>query len=640
MMIDPLDGLNEAQAEAVEQTSGALLINAGPGSGKTRVLTARIARLVIAEDIPADRICAMTFTNRAAREMKNRMISLIGTDVARLSMGTFHSFCARLLRRFGERIGIPRDFVIYDETDTKQTMKRIMREMLDEKPDPAQVGAAVNAISRAKNMGRTSEEFSIENRNDPVADCYAAYERRLWLSDALDFDDLLTRTLYMLDESPPIERSLALRYAHVMIDEFQDASALQYEIARRLASIHGNLCAVGDPDQSIYGWRQADIRNFERLKSEFPDAREILLETNYRSTDRILGAASALMSRAEPARGYERKALRSVKAGGRRIELAEFPDEDAEARAAVGMAMRIMDRRGPGSVAICYRANSQSRALEAVCAEMGVPCRVMGGLKFYQRAEVKDVCAYLRLIVDPHDDASFVRVVNTPRRGVGAASVGRLLDASREAGVSAYDAAADPDLLESAGLPKKAARSLTGFVGLMDHLRRESEDQKSTLSALVEETLEQTGYMDHLAASNDERAGDRMENVQELTAQAERHESAEGAARALGEFLESASLMTDEDREEELSDRLILSTIHQTKGMEWPAVIIVGLNEGTLPHQRSIDDEDVEEERRLLYVGMTRAMEELHLFRPLKRRMNGNRKQVQSRFVRDLNPHP
>ena len=628
-----LDGLNEAQREAVTTTSGTLLINAAPGSGKTRVLTHRLAYILATEDMSPTRLCATTFTNKAAAEMQMRVRMLVGSEADSMTIGTFHSLCARILRNYGAHIGIPPEFLIYDETDTKQSIKRILKDLTGETADPGVTDAAIAAISTAKNLGQTSSACDLDADTTEI---FAAYEEALWRSDALDFDDLLARTILLMHNSPPVAESLAARYVHVMIDEFQDASAMQYRIAANLARIHHNFCVVGDPDQSIYGWRQSDIRNFLTFREEFPESREILLETNYRSTGRVIKTASELMKHAAYPKGYGRKSLSGIKPEGTRVTFHETEDEDAEAEAIIGVARRLNSDYRLSDMAVCYRTNSQSRALEAACSRMDVPYRVIGGLKFYQRAEIKDVLSYMRLLSNPHDDMSFLRIINTPRRGIGVRSIVKIMDTARASGVSAYDIAADPRAVAEADVPARAANSLAEFAETMNWLTSLMDDPTTTLRQICGEVVNQTGYLDYIRTGTDERSADRIENIDELIAQTE-DVTGENPRDALGNFIERVSLESDDPDAIESEDRLTLTTIHQTKGMEWPVVMVAGMNEGTLPHQRSLDDGDAEEERRLCYVAITRAMDRLLLFRPIRRRMSGKERQKISRFVSEMN---
>ena len=627
-----LSGLNDAQAEAVQTTTGPLLINAGPGSGKTLALTRRHAYILETEDVPASRTCAVTFTNKAALEMKLRLRALIGDEAASATMGTFHSLCARILRQSGEHIGVPPQFVIYDETDTRQSIKRIIKNLTGETADPGQTDEAMRMISNAKNVGETSAQCALDSEN---RDIYAAYEEILWRSDALDFDDLLLRTMLLMDNSPPIAEALAERYAFVMVDEFQDASAMQYRIAARLAAVHGNICVVGDPDQSIYGWRQSDIRNFLTFRSEFPNTAEIMLTTNYRSSANVIKTASALMTHAEYPQGYGRKKLTGVKPTGDAVTFSEADDEDDEAEMIIAKARELDGTYALSEMAVCYRTNAQSRALEAACNNADMPYRVVGGPKFYQRTEIKDILSYLRLIANPHDDMSFLRIVNTPRRGIGARSLSRVMDTARSAGVSAYTVAEDQNALSEAGLPTRAANSLAEFTGTISYIDDLMNEKQATLGEITRQLIFQTGYREYIQSGTDDRANDRIENIEELLAQTDLATGKTPRA-ALGEFIERVSLDSDEPGPHAENDRLTLTTIHQTKGMEWPVVLVAGLNEGTLPHSRSLEDEDVEEERRLCYVAATRAMDTLHLFRPLTRRITGREPQKISRFVAEM----
>ena len=653
------DGLNQRQCEAVQAIGGPLLIVAGPGSGKTRMITHRIAYLIGDAGVSPYRIAALTFTNKAAREMQARLFGTSGDAAASpllgpharnsgLSVGTFHSFCARLLRTDGEAMGLDRNFVIYDAADQTAAIKRAMSEV-DVNQKMFSSGAVLSIISKAKSELVGVEGFGLRKENylDEIAHrVYQQYEQMLAQSSALDFDDLLFHTYTLLSEYPRVAEKYQERYVHFMIDEFQDTNVAQYAIARRIAERHNNLAVVGDPDQSIYSWRNADIRNILSFRRDFPTAQVITLEENYRSTSTILDAATKVIS---PNSQRIERSLWTNNGVGSPIVVREEYDEGDEAQYVVREVHRLTKSEGYalGDIAAMYRVNAQSRALEEACRRFGVAYQIVGGVKFYQRQEIKDVAAYLRLVSNPHDDVALSRVINVPTRGIGQRTVDNLIRTARDRGTSMY--AAIESMGESGGGPfplrPAQAQALSRFRELVGRLTEES--RTLDLVELIDAVMDQTGYKRHIeeSAETSERAEDRLDNIQEFrgaarefTHPSEDSGQALGIDEALTAFLEGVSLVSDVDSFEEQPDAITLITLHQSKGLEFPVVFMVGMEEGLLPHARSMDTpEEIEEERRLCYVGVTRAQKRLYLLRAFRRGFwGGSGPSDPSRFLEDI----
>ena len=647
MTTDFLAGLNERQREAVEAIDGPLLIVAGPGSGKTRLITYRIAYLLRVVGLPPSRIAAVTFTNKAAREMKERIQSVSPYGADRLTVGTFHAFCAQMLRRDGEAVGLDRNFAIYDDSDQLEMIKRSMRET-DADPKQFSPRAIQSAISSAKSQLLTADGFTMRTASyfdEVVGRTYERYEALMGQSNAVDFDDLLLKTFLLLRDNATIAEKYQDRYSQFMIDEFQDTNVAQYAIARLIAEKHRNLCVVGDPDQSIYSWRNADIRNILSFQKDFPDARVVALEQNYRSSQNILDAASKLIS-ANTQR--VEKELFTDNGAGERISISEGYDEQEEAQLVLREIGLLTRSKGAapapyrlGDIAVMYRVNAQSRALEEACRRYGVPYQLIGGMKFYQRQEVKDVAAYLRLLANPDDDVSLMRVVNLPPRGIGRRTLDELARLARDQGTSAFEAIRSISPSTAIGGPlvsgpftTRAARALGDFRELIERLLSEAE--QVGLVDLIERVLERSGYRKYLI-ERDEQAEDRLDNINEFKSAA-REFSELGMPDGLNAFLESVSLVSDVDSMEEAPDALTLITLHQAKGLEYPVVFMVGMEDGLLPHARSMEEEaGIEEERRLCYVGMTRAKERLYLTRAFRRGFRGGTgPNLPSRFLLDI----
>ncbi|MDO8750366.1 MAG: UvrD-helicase domain-containing protein [Dehalococcoidia bacterium] len=646
MQVDILDGLNPAQRAAVETVEGPLLIVAGPGSGKTRVITHRIAYLVRVCGIAPYRIAAVTFTNKAAREMRNRLDRLLGTRAEDLTCGTFHSFCASILRRDGQHLGLDRSFVIYDDDDQAKIIKRAMEEAkIDPKRTPP--GGIRSVISGAKSSLLDPAGFAPTVHSyyeEVVLRIYERYQGLLSQSKAVDFDDLLMLAVHLLQRVPDVLERYRSRYLHLLIDEFQDTNVAQYTLAKLLASKYRNICVVGDPDQSIYRWRNADIRNILSFQKDYPDAKVVNLAENYRSTQTILEAAKHLIA---TNKSRLLKDLWTSKEQGRSIVVKEAYTEEEEAQMVVQEVDRLVKQEGfkLGDCAVMYRVNAQSRAMEEACLRYGIPYRLIGGVRFYQRREVKDIIAYLRVIQNPYDEVGLARVINVPPRGIGTKTIEEATRWARSHNLPLYPAL--QSLVAGEGdvgvgtkplLAPRALAAVERFLQLMGGLMEEAA--KVGVGDLVDLVLERTGYRRHLQETEDALVEERWDNVRELRGQAaEAQEIApEGGLSA---FLERVALVSDVDSLPEAPDALTLITLHQAKGLEFPVVFIAGMEEGLLPHSRSMDDpEELEEERRLCYVGITRAERRLYLFRAFRRRlMGGSLPSVPSRFLAEIPQH-
>ncbi|MBE9505272.1 MAG: UvrD-helicase domain-containing protein, partial [Chloroflexi bacterium] len=632
--MDLLASLNPAQQEAVRTTSGPLLIIAGPGSGKTRVITSRVAYLVSSCGVSPHSIMAVTFTNRAAREVRDRLEQLLGSASEALTVGTFHAICCRILRTDGEVVGLSHGFVVYDDEDQVNLIKQSLQDL---KLDPKQYSPRViqSAISAAKSH-LLSEQGHAEGVNsyfeEIVQRVYQRYQSLLSQSDAVDFDDILLKTVRLFQTQPEILERYQSRYVHLLVDEFQDTNLAQFELVKLLAGKHRNLCVVGDPDQSIYSWRCADLRNILSFDHEYPDARVIMLEQNYRSTRTILSAATQVIS--DNALRKD-KSLWTENDIGKPLVLAECLNEKDEAQTVVSTIDKLVQHDGLSyrDCAVMYRINAQSRALEEGLMRFGVPYRLVGGTRFYRRQEVRDLIAYLRVIHNPHDSISLARIINTPGRGIGQGTLAKLQASASKRDESLYDA-----LREMAARPDLAARAsnaLGRFLELLDGLI--SRSQEIALPDLVEEILIQTSYRGYLMEHDDGEG--RWENVQELKTVAADY--ADLAPReALPTFLEKVSLVSDTDDMNGASDVVTLITLHQAKGLEFPAVFIIGMEDGVLPYRKSFEDPaQMEEECRLCYVGMTRARQYLFLSRAHRRSLFGNGlANPPSRYLDRINP--
>lgn len=637
--MDFLAGLNPQQREAAEHGEGALLILAGAGSGKTRVITHRMAHLVHHHDVPGYRILAVTFTNKAAKEMKERVHQLLEStgvhhDVPQVA--TFHSFCVRFLRKDGDRLGelrpgFTRQFNVYDDDDQISLLKQIYKGLgLDEKF--VQYRAMLSRISHSKNQQETPVDW-LKNAKDPkmsrMAVVFEQYEERLRQANAVDFDDLLLETVRLLRHDTELRQLYNQRYTFLMVDEYQDTNRTQYDLMRLLSDGHGNVVAVGDEDQSIYSWRGADIRNILDFEADYPNAKIIRLEQNYRSTKNIIEAASAVVANNHQRKG---KNLWTDQSAGPKIGLYEAPDGESEALWIADRIDKTLDRDPATQVAVLYRTNFQSRQIEEALRRYGRKYNVVGGLSFYQRAEVKDVLSYLKLIVNPGDSVSLLRVVNTPARGIGKTTMDAVDLLARERNVSLWDAI-DLAVAEKK-LGSRAEVSLEAFRKLILELRETLEIHD--IRRLMGDLLEKTGYIKMLEENPSPESDGRLANLQELlNAAAEAVERGEGVA----DFLDHAALVSDADGVDQKS-QISLLTIHNAKGLEFPFVFLSGMEENLFPHSRAItDDNQMEEERRLCYVGMTRARQQLYLsWARSRRRFGGGAPEpaLTSRFIREI----
>ena len=606
-MID-LSTLNPPQREAVLHTDGPLLILAGAGSGKTRVLTHRVARL-IEDGVPPWAILAITFTNKAAREMKNRIDNLCGEGADDAWIMTFHACCARMLRKDIEKLGYDRNFSIFDDDDQNKLIKNVLTELkLSEKNFPPREIRA--AISDAKNKLMTPEEYkrAVGNQfpQSKYAEVYIQYERALKKSNALDFDDLLMKTIQLLVNHPPVLEYYQRKFRYIMVDEYQDTNAAQYKMVYLLAGDRRNVCVVGDDDQSIYGWRGADIRNILDFEKDFPGCKVVKLEQNYRSTSTILDAANQVIAHNS---GRKEKTLWTDSGEGEKIRLFRAEDERDEA-VWVGKTLADLQKKGEsmGDAAILYRMNAQSRVVEEVLVRLGIPYRVYGGMKFYERKEVKDLVSYLRMLVNPNDDLALERIINEPKRGIGDSTVDQLKDFAREEEMPLLSAVFAAD---EAGLTKRALSSVEKFAGLMEELA----DAKLRMppQTLLRYVIEQTGYEEQFKKEDNEENANRLGNIKELENAVAEYVEADPQGGLEG-FLENVALVTDLDNLDEKTRALTLMTLHSAKGLEFQHVFLIGMEEGIFPTSRAMmDDVKMEEERRLCYVGITRARKQLYL---------------------------
>ena len=627
-----LDKLNPEQRAAVEQIQGPLLVLAGAGSGKTRVLTCRVAHL-IENGVAPWRILAITFTNKAAREMVERVENLCGEAGKDVWVSTFHSCCARILRRDIEKLGYKREFAIYDEDDRMTVIKGVAKSLeLNDKEFPPKAIKAT--ISDAKNRMLTPREWLKDAgdnfRNRKLCEAYEKYEIALHGNNALDFDDLLIKTLELLSEHPPVLQYYQDKFDYVLVDEYQDTNIAQYQFVRLMAGGKRNLCVVGDDDQSIYGWRGADIRNILEFEKDFPDCRVIKLEQNYRSTANILDAANQVIAHNA---GRKEKALWTQCDPGDKVGLYHAMDERDEAAFAALMSKKLINQgMRPGEIAVLYRTNAQSRVLEEAFVRAGVPNRIYGGQRFYDRKEVKDLIAYMRALVNPDDDVSVRRIINEPKRGIGDSTVEALSLYAGENELSLMAAALDS---EGAGLSSRAQRLVGGFADLMVELTEAMYSMSITefTSALIE----RTGYVRALEESKTEENQTRIENIRELEGAVSEFAklNPEGT---LTDFLENVALITDVDNLNQTSGAVTLMTLHSAKGLEFDAVFLVGMEEGVFPLSRALFDETaLEEERRLAYVGITRAKKKLYLSHAHTRMLYNARSANQlSRFVSEI----
>jgi ATP-dependent DNA helicase UvrD/PcrA len=635
-----LAGLNGPQREAVEHGGGPLLVLAGAGSGKTRVLTHRVAYLLATGAARPGEILAITFTNKAAAEMRERVGRLVGRSVRAMWVTTFHSACARMLRVDGERLGYSKGFTIYDESDSLRMLKRVLTELgVDPKRFPPR---AVRAkISGAKNQlidAAAYAECAHGEFEEIVAEAFPLYEKRMLKANAMDFDDLLVRTVNVMELFEDVRERWRRTFRHVLVDEYQDTNHAQYRLLQLLASEHGNLMVVGDEDQSIYGFRHADVSNILDFDRDFPGAAVVKLEQNYRSTQTILSAANAVVERNRERRPKE---LWTEDEGGELVQLSELTDEHEEARWVAGEIERLGEEDGVSraDVAVFYRTNAMSRVLEDTLKRFDVSYQVIGGTKFYERAEIKDAVAYLSLLVNPADLVSFTRVVNSPRRGIGNTTQGRLASHANTTGLPIWEVIERVE--EVPGLSGAAIKSVGRFYETMAALR-ERADEEGPVATLLEAVLHESGYLDALAAERTVEAEGRAENLETLVAGAaefdiEREREGESEVSPLEEYLQQISLYTEQDAIQAEQELVTLMTLHNAKGLEYDAVFIVGCEEGAFPHMRALEEGGEEEERRLCYVGITRARKRLYMTWARERRLFGRAEHnLPSRFVDEL----
>jgi len=626
--------LNPPQLKAVHTTEGPLLILAGAGSGKTRVITYRIAHLVENRQVRPEMILAVTFTNKAAEQMRQRVDSLLRSPrSSNPAISTFHSFCVRVLRREIYLLGYGRDFTIYDDADQLTIVKNCLKEMdLDEKVLSARY--ALSRISYAKNHGLAPEvvyQNAYDAKTEKIAITFGLYEKKLKQANALDFDDLLLKTGEVCEKQPAVRQRLNEQFRYVMVDEYQDTNRTQYGLIRHLTQLQQNLCVVGDEDQSIYGWRGADIQNILSFESDYPQAQIIKLEQNYRSTKIILDVAGAVVSHNEARKG---KSLWTQKTGGELVTLYEAPNAENEA---MFVAQQILSHQGlhPNeNVAVLYRINFQSRLFEEACRRSGIPYSIVGGFSFYERAEIKDLLSYLKLCMNPQDTVNLIRIINTPPRGIGKTTIETLEEEARKRGLS---------LWETIGLAveQKAfmARTLHALTAFRSKIEEFIESARSLpLSQLIQEVMNKSGYLEWLENEGTQDELSRIENLQELVNAAR---DSEERGESLRDFLDHAALVSDTD-DYDAKAKVTLMTLHSAKGLEFPVVFIVGLEEGLFPHSRSsLSAEEIEEERRLCYVGMTRAQKRLTLTRAKFRRFLGSESMSEtepSRFIHEIPP--
>ena len=633
------DTLNEPQKEAVLHTEGPLLILAGAGSGKTRVLTHRIAYLIEEQGVNPWNILAITFTNKAAGEMRQRVDSLVGFGSESIWVSTFHSACVRILRRYIDRLGYDNRFTIYDTDDQKTLMKEVCRKVdLDTKRFKERM--LLSVISSAKNEMILPDEFELNAGGDfaqlQIAKAYREYEAQLRSNNALDFDDLLVRTVQLLDTQTDVRESYQEQFRYIMVDEYQDTNTVQFKLVSLLAGKYRNLCVVGDDDQSIYKFRGANIRNILDFEKEFPDARVIKLEQNYRSTENILNAANGVIRNNK---GRKDKTLWTDNGEGEKITLRQFDTGYDEAEfIAEDIRKSISEGAAYNDSAILYRANAQSRLFEEKFVAMNIPYKIVGGINFYARREIKDILAYLKTIDNGKDDLAVRRIINVPKRGIGLTTINRIQESASEREIGFYEALLTPELIAGVG---RSASKLDSFAALIEYFKGQAE--RESLTDLLNEVIEKTGYIENLDADNPEDAEARIQNIDELVSKAAAYEedcADRDEAATLSGFLEEVALVADIDSLDEDQDYVVLMTLHSAKGLEFPRVYLAGLEDGLFPSYMTItgdDPEELEEERRLCYVGITRAEQKLTLTCARKRMVRGDiQYNKMSRFIREI----
>ncbi|RWR05792.1 DNA helicase PcrA [Siminovitchia fortis] len=631
-----LEGLNKEQKEAVKTTEGPLLIMAGAGSGKTRVLTHRVAYLMLEKGVNPYNILAITFTNKAAREMKDRIGKIIGTGAQDVWISTFHSMCVRMLRRDIDRLGYNRNFSILDTTDQLSVIKGVLK---DKNIDPKKFDARalLGSISNAKNELITPEEYAKEAGgyyDRIVSDVYTEYQRRLRRNHSLDFDDLIMVTIQLFERVPEVLEYYQRKFHYIHVDEYQDTNRAQYMLVKLLAERFENLCVVGDSDQSIYRWRGADIANILSFEKDYPNAKVILLEQNYRSTKKILEAANEVIKNNQ---NRKPKNLWTDNDDGDSIQYYRADGEKTEAEFVAGKIKELTEggKRDRSDIAILYRTNAQSRVMEEVLIKSNIQYTIVGGTKFYDRKEIKDLLAYLRLIANPDDDISLQRIINVPKRGIGAASIDKIAAYAAEQDISMFDVL---KVIDFVGVSPRIANASAAFHELINNFVQMQE--YLSVTELVEEVIEKSGYKEMLKAEKSLEAESRLENIEEFLSVTKSFEDGSDD-KSLVAFLTDLALVADIDQldeADEANDAVTLMTLHSAKGLEFPVVFLIGMEEGIFPHTRSLmDEEEMEEERRLAYVGITRAEEELYLtnayMRTLYGRININ---PVSRFIDEI----
>ena len=633
------DKLNEPQREAVYHTDGPLLILAGAGSGKTRVLTHRIAYLIGERGVNAWNILAITFTNKAAEEMRQRVDNLVGFGAESVWVSTFHSACVRILRRFIDRLGYENHFTIYDTDDQKTLIKEVCRKV-DVDTKVFKERSLLSAISSAKNEMILPDEFELNAGGDfakmKIAKVYREYEAQMKANNALDFDDLLVKTVQLLQTQPDVLESYQERFRYIMVDEYQDTNTVQFQLVSLLAGKYKNLCVVGDDDQSIYKFRGANIRNILDFEHEFPDAKVIKLEQNYRSTGNILNAANSVIANN---RGRKEKSLWTENGEGELIRLRQFDTAFDEADF-IGEDIKSAVRQG-GSYndsAVLYRTNAQSRLLEEKFIAMNIPYKIVGGVNFYARREIKDLLAYLKTIDNGRDDVAVRRIINVPKRGIGLTTINRIHESATERGIGFYEALLAPGLIAGVG---RSATKLDSFAALIEYFKTLAEEM--SITDLLQEVIEKTGYIESLENEDKEEAKTRKENIDELISKAATYEEScqdKDEKATLSGFLEEVALVADIDSLDEDQEYVVLMTLHSAKGLEFPRVYLAGMEDGLFPGYMSInagDREELEEERRLCYVGITRAEQELTLTSARRRMVHGETQyNPMSRFVKEI----
>ena len=633
------EGMNPRQMEAVEYTEGPLLILAGAGSGKTRVLTHRIAYLIEEKQVPPYQIMAITFTNKAAQEMRERVDRIVSFGAEQVWVSTFHSSCVRILRRYADRIGYGNNFTIYDTEDSKTLMKAIIKKLnLDTKTFKDR--SLLSAISAAKNEMISPEQYrkdaGIDWKLRKIADVYDEYQEQLRSNNAMDFDDLLVNAVELFTQCPEVLESYQERLRYLMVDEYQDTNTVQFKLVSLLAGKYRNLCVVGDDDQSIYKFRGANIRNILDFEKEYPDAKVIRLEQNYRSTENILNAANSVIKNNK---GRKDKTLWTDNGEGDKVVFRQFDTGYDEAEfIAEDIQREVRDGAAYNDNAVLYRTNAQSRLFEEKFIAMNIPYKIVGGINFYARREIKDLLAYLKTVDNGQDDLAVRRIINVPKRGIGLTTINRIQEAADERGISFYEALLAPEMIPGVG---RSASKLDSFAALIEYFRGQSE--KESISELLNEIIDMTGYAQNLEADDEVDAESRLQNIEELVNKAASYEEDcedRDEKPTLSGFLEEVALVADIDSLDEDQDYVVLMTLHSAKGLEFPHVYLAGMEDGLFPSYMTItgdDPEELEEERRLCYVGITRAEQKLTMTCARRRMVRGETQyNKMSRFIKEI----